>query len=749
MKKPILLTNILMGLLLVACSSKSGDVAEFDGEGSLVEINQVALEAGTGEVILNVSSPREPKYNVFKLTEPDRIVVDLIDAKLAGDVSRQLAGLGDIQSVNIQEIKDSLSSLVRIEMVMASSANYVAMVDGSNLVVKVLQPGMEQLENEFVAMSPPAPLQEQEASSENELAPLPDPQLEIPLEEGNALEALPEINFPEPAPTTEFDIVPAPLPVIVDTEEEKEESVAEAEMAPEPEITPEITSEPAPLVEEEQIEVPSPAPSMAANDPLPIIVEPLPSPQAPEVAPMPEQIQTQEIPTSGLTVGTSLLTDIETKVYTGRRVSLEFQDAEIQDVIRLVAEVSKLNVIVSDDVKGAITLKLVDVPWDQALDIILTAKGLDKVQYGNILRVAPIEQLKKEREIALANDRAAKQLEPLKLKLININYATSDEMAGRIKNLLSERGSVDTDSRTNTLIIRDIKENLSRIENLVNVLDTQTPQVRIESRIVQANDNFRRNIGVRWGPTLKLDADNNHQTDWQFPNNINVGTAPASAAAFTSPAATALSDFAVDALPGSSTGSSLGFRIGSVNDIFNLDLQLSYAQTKDMARIISRPSVTVLDNKTARIIQGSRIPFLSSSSEGSNVQFQEAGIEIAVTPQITNDGSVLLEVSTRSNEPGSEAVGGNPIINIREANTEMLVKSGRTAVLGGVFKTSKTQSEVGVPGLMDVPILGWLFKGKSGGQTLEELLIFITPYVLTDAREAITTPSSSTDTLEP
>lgn len=794
--------SIALTLVLSACASQTAEVqeAEYDGELNNVTAIQVAEEEG--ESLLRIISSKELKYNVFKLTDPERIMVDLIDARLAEGVAADAESSAVVEAVNLQAIEDSLSTLVRVEVELAQSANYLAGIEEGALVIRLLPEGQDfespnaqdevdvfadlpglpededglelpeveeepvesldgataltdeesemaeepmEMESESLAEAPEA-----EAVPEPEALPLPS--LDMP--EGEGMEVAGE-SMDEPsveAPTEELAEaeplpVPAPIPAPDATEGEQPmedgQAMAEAETeSAEPLVEP----EPLPLVEEdvEAEEMPEESEELAEEE---VVVEP----EAEELA----EIETQDIPTSTFTDGTSLIGGMSNRVYTGKRISLEFQDAEVTDVLRLIADVSKLNLIVSDDVTGKVTLKLVDVPWDQALDIILTSKGLDKVQSGNILRIAPIEALKKEREIALANDKAAKQLEPLRLKLFNINYADASEMASRIENLLSERGSTDVDERTNTLIVEDISENLSRVDNLINVLDTQTPQVRIESRIVQANDSFTRNIGVQWGPTLRMDESNGKDTSLSFPRTINIGTSPqdaggsATAPAFTAPPAVALSNFAVDALPGGEVqGGALGFRLGSVSDIFNLDLRLQYAELQNAAKVVSRPSVTVLDNRSAKIIQGTKIPFLSSSSEGSNVQFQDAGIEISVTPQITNDGSVILQVDTKSNEPGGEVVGGNPIINIREANTEVLVKSGRTAVLGGVFKTSETQGSGGVPGLMDLPVLGWLFKGDSGSSTREETLIFITPHILTDAREAVAGPSSLSD-LEP
>jgi len=702
---------MLLGLLSACGGSRSGDVTDASSGASLgmTRVTAIELNGADAETAVTIKASQELKYNVFKLTDPDRVMVDLIDAKLDSAVASELSGNDIISSIRAQSIEDSLSNLVRIEIELSRSGNYLASLEGTNLVVRVVPAGSSMPEEKSTEPMAEAP------------------RIDLPV----AAPVLPEVTPLESASTEIPQAEELPVPLMLPP-------LAEAQPI-EPISRPAL---------ELPVEMPKPSLEDVKPEASPVFIPPVASKKI-EVVPDGDvnDVETQEIPTTQFTEGMSTLGSIDSRVYTGSRVSLEFQDAQIQDIIRLIADVSKLNIIVADDVKGTLTLKLVDVPWDQALDIILTSKGLDKVQHGNILRVAPVEALKKERELALANDKAAKQLEPTKLKIFSVNYADASEMKDRIKNLLTERGKVDTDERTNSLIVEDIAENLSRAENLIKVLDSQTPQVRIESRIVQANDRFVRSIGVQWGPTLRLDETNN-PLGVQFPRVLGLGAQPVGVGApagFAAPSAAALSSFAVDALPGNSvTGGALGLRLGSVSDIFNLDLQLQYAENEQMGRIVSRPSITVLDNKKASIIQGSRIPFLSSSSEGSSVQFQEAGVEISVTPQVTNDGAVILQVSARSNEPASENVGGNPIINIREAQTELLVKSARTAVLGGVFRTSDTRGEGGVPGLMDIPILGHLFKGRSRSTNREETLIFITPYILTDQRDPALAPDSTT-----
>lgn len=691
--------NLILVLLFSAfsfgsCASKKEATSEMSMPG-LVTVQNLKFDSDDSGSTLTVGADGEVKYNIFKLVEPERIVVDIIDAKASSSLPSSLRGNAFVHEVKVNVVDDSLSSLVRLEILLKSSANYIADQSADKLVIRLIAGEAASADVASSAATAVAPAEV-----------TPDPVVEDKPVDAMPTEALPS-TASAPVPSSDLpasDIPSIPLPVA-------------------------DTSESAPKME--------PLKEMEEVKPLPVAKKETEKKKS-DLIPL-KPVQTQEVPSTDFSEGASLLTDLDTKIYTGRRVSLEFQDADVQDILRLIADVSKLNIVTGDDVKGKLSLKLIDVPWDQALDIILATLGLDKMQHGNILRVAPSEKLRKEREVALANDKAAKQLEPLRLKLININYARAEELSARIRNLLSERGTVDIDSRTNTLIVKDIREHLSRAENLVKALDTQTPQVRIEARIVLANDNFQRDLGIQWGPSLNLDGSNNKYRSIQFPRSISVGNSNLG------DLSTFLPGYAVDALPGNATGGTLGFRLGSVSDIFNLDLKLQYLESESLGRVVSRPSISVLDNRTASIVQGSRVPFVTSSANsGPSVSFQEVGININVTPQITSDGSVILKISTKSNDVSSSSVGGNPLTNIREASTEMLVKSGRTAVMGGVFKTSDTNSRGGVPGLMNLPFVGWLFSNKSRTQVREETLIFITPYILNDPRVANSAPTSET-----
>ncbi len=732
-KKSILQYFIFAGILLSlsSCASKSDVASSDESTSGLLTVQHVDIRTDNETSLLSVKGSKEAKYNIFKLMDPERVVVDLIDAQPGPDLPKSLAGNELVKEVRINSVEDSLSSLVRVEIVLKSSANYLADQNGDSISVRLI--GAEPIAAK--SADEPAPVVEASSAktknadvkpiSEPPPAEMPEPVVKTPTPE-----KIPEVEMPEIAkvekssPKEEVQISAEPPKADLNTE-----------LVPSPTAESEGSMKDEMASETEKM-FPEAKPVGKLNAGKKKSKSELGGESLVALKP----VKTQEISSTSFTEGGSLLTDLDTKIYTGRRVSLEFQEADVQDIIRLIADVSKLNIVTGDDVKGKLSLKLIDVPWDQALDIMLATLNLDKMQHGNIVRIAPSEKLRKEREVALANDKAAKQLEPLRLKLLNVNYAKASELSSRVRNLLSERGTVDVDDRTNTLIIKDIREHLSRAENLVKALDTQTPQVRIEARIVLADDSSAKNLGIQWGPSLKMDSTNNKSRGIQFPREIAAGSVDASAID--------LSEYAVDALPGTANLGTLGLRLGSVSDIFKLDLKLQYLENESLGRVVSRPSISVLDNKTAKITQGARVPFLSSSSSGTNVSFQDVGINIEVTPQITSDGAVILRIATKSNEVQNQSVGGNPITTIREANTEMLVKSGKTAVLGGVFKTSETRSSAGVPGLMRLPLLGWLFSNSSKTQTKEETLVFITPYILNDNRLANAAPNSEAN-LEP
>jgi type IV pilus assembly protein PilQ len=419
--------------------------------------------------------------------------------------------------------------------------------------------------------------------------------------------------------------------------------------------------------------------------------------------------------------------------YTGKKVSFEFKDIDIHNLLRIISEVSKLNIVVADDVKGTVTIRLRNVPWDEALDIILASKGLGKEVIGSVIRVAPLKTLEEEARSREERKKALRRQEDLIVELLPVNYAVATELSPRVKDVLSERGTVTVDIRTNTLLVRDIASNVARARSLVQHLDTITPQVLIESRIVQANTNFVREIGVQWGGSIQQAAGTNNSTGLVFPNNyaisggVATGTAPSNGTSSTP-------NFAVNlpAAVGAGSGGAIGMTFGSVNGAFQLNLRLSALETKGQIRTISSPKVTTVHNTTARITQGLSIPFSQVSAQGVNTVFIDAQLSLEVTPHITSDGSVLMLVHATNNQPDPSLTGANgqPAISKQEATSQVLVKDGDTTVLGGIYVRTTSTEEDSVPFLGSIPILGYFFKHTNDTETRQELLFFITPRIL-------------------
>lgn len=428
----------------------------------------------------------------------------------------------------------------------------------------------------------------------------------------------------------------------------------------------------------------------------------------------------------------------EAEAYTGRKISLDFKDADISNILRLMAEISNLNIIAGEDVKGKVSLRLVDVPWDQAFDIILKTNGLGKVQEGNVVRIMPLAKIKQENEEVLASRKAKEKLEDLEIKLLPVSYAKASELEPQVKGLLSDRGTVTIESRTNTLIIKDIPANIQKAVDLITQLDTQTPQVLIEARIVEAQSNFARDLGVQWGvahATRRRTPEGDRyvsefgSTSTAPPNTSNPSGFIGSGGQFS-----AQPNYAVSLPASGSAGplGALGFSFGKLTgDPLLLDLRISAGEKNGLTKTISRPRITTLDNKEAKISQGDSVPFETTSSSGTQTQFIDATLELTVTPHITPDGSISMKIKASRNSIGSfRSAAGTPSISKKEASTEIIVKDGETAVIGGIVIEDKSDATSGIPFFKDIPIIGWLFKNKSVSNSQTELLIFITPNIV-------------------
>jgi type IV pilus assembly protein PilQ len=417
----------------------------------------------------------------------------------------------------------------------------------------------------------------------------------------------------------------------------------------------------------------------------------------------------------------------EGKRYTGEKISLDFQDADIHNIFRILHEVSGKNFVIGEDVKGRVTLKLVNVPWDQVLDLVLRMNRLGTSVDGNIVRIAKLSTLEAEKK-ALASkvqaDQAAKALEPMRTEFIELNYADAASVSQHVDEVKSSRGKVTIDVGTNMIIIQDESEAIENAKVLIDRLDKAnqelaTRQVMIEARIVEAGSNFTRDIGIQWGGDYAGTGDE--------------GGAQLSMDLFGSGASTANAspNFAVD-LPPASFTSGLGFSFGRIGGTtLNLDIRLLAMESTGSGKLISAPKILTLDNKEATIKQVTLIPYQVTEEGTTSVKTEEAGITLKVTPHITRDERIRMEIHAEKGAPDwSNTVAGNPAIDTNTAKTELFVGDGRTIVIGGILSTTDTVTEAHVPGLWKIPILGWLFRQKQTVKDKAELLIFVTPKIV-------------------
>jgi type IV pilus assembly protein PilQ len=493
----------------------------------------------------------------------------------------------------------------------------------------------------------------------------------------------------EPPPAPSFDVQPAP---------------ADA-----------LPSEPAaPVAHEEAPAEPAPARAVdpAAIEKLlrtPVLAAPKPQTTESEAA---ANYGSRRITTGGTT-------------YKGKRISFNLVDADLKQVFRLFHEISGLNFVLDPNVSGRVTIVLDQVPWDQALDIILKNNGLDKVLENNVWRIATTEKLAQE-AAARKRLREAEELEVEPVTLTRtLSYAKAQEIVQLLRGrgaggggtggagggILSERGKVIGDDRTNTIIVTDIPKQIKAVDELIALLDTQSPQVMIEARIVETSKTYSRDLGVVWGTQVKADASTGTSTGIPGLHNVSAR-------------------YALN-LPGTGGASQLGFSFGNIVDSFTLDLALNALETEGRGRIISAPKIATQNNERAEIEQGTRIPVTNTTATEIQVEFVSASLLLQVTPQITAEGTVVLDVTVENNSPDfNNTAGGIPSIRTQRAQTKVLVADGGTTVIGGIFLVNEGDSEVGVPWFRKVPVFGWLFRNQAIQKENRELLIFLTPKIM-------------------
>jgi len=400
--------------------------------------------------------------------------------------------------------------------------------------------------------------------------------------------------------------------------------------------------------------------------------------------------------------------------FTGEPITLTLKDADIKDVLKTFSVLTDLNIVLDPGVSGSVTVELREVPWDQALDLILKINNLDYVLENNVLRVASISRLAQEKSARASFAIEQEKARPLKTVLKPISYSKASDIASLLSSdsyLLSTRGSVTVDERTNTLILRDVVDRIDGILRLIDSLDLPTPQVVIEGRIVETTRQFSRALGVSWGFSGIMDAAHGNDTGLKFPNSIGV-------------------DGMVDLPAGNPV---LGMTFGDILNTFNLDFLLMAAENEGFAKVVSTPRVTTQNLQAASIRSGLQIPVQTVANNTVTVQYVDATLRLEVTPQITAEGTVNLEINIKKQRPAPEfaVVGGrNAPIFTRDAQTELLVRDGGTTVIAGIYEIKEGNNENRIPGMYKIPIFGWLFKNKEVSQNHDELLIFVTPRIV-------------------
>lgn len=417
-----------------------------------------------------------------------------------------------------------------------------------------------------------------------------------------------------------------------------------------------------------------------------------------------------------------------------KRLTIDLRDADIQNVLRLVAKEGSVNIIAGDDVKGTVTMRLRSVPLEEVFLTILQSSSLGFEMRGNVIRVAPQETLLKEQGARAAARESRRARTPLEVFLMPISYATARDLVPQVQGLLSSRGNVTVDVRTNTLIIKDITENLDSIRTLVESLDSQVPQVLIEARIVETTSTFTQQLGIQWGGGFNASQALGNPTGLIFPGVIGLSGGSDDAQTPTSGLATNQPNFAVN-LPapvGTGSGGGVGLTLGSAGGSTVLNVRLTALESAGQAKIISSPKILTLDNRQATISQGTSIPISVVSAAGVQTVFVDATLELTVTPHVTPDGNIQLQIRATKNEPDFQNTGarGDPTIIRRQAQTELLIKDGDTTVIGGIYTRNSGTSISAVPFFHKIPILGFFFKTSSESERRNELLIFITPTIV-------------------
>ena len=723
-------------LLAIAISAQAF-IAHQGVAATLDHMSYTTLPGNQQQISFKLSDPvNDPQ--TFQIDQPARIAIDLMGTTNALDKRIVPVGVGNLESVSIVEANDRTRVVLNLE----SMTDYQTEIDGDRLLVTLDSDaqGEDDLLDDLVAdivddVPDSEPLNPEPLNAESL-----NPELLI----AAALEGTPEADedtledtliddelLSEEVVSEELWEVAETLPLDDDTEEFDSEEVSNDGLVVElpsslpldfeaPESEEEFNVETGAPIEEYVEQTPAPAPAPP----------PAPAPRRERVNYQADrgvdysrqQSQALNPPSPG----------VKEIVYSGEELSLNFQDIEIRSVLQLLADFTDLNIVVSDSVSGKLTLRLKNVPWDQALDIILRTKGLDKRRSGNVVMVAPAGEIAAQETAEREAAQQAIALEPLRTEFVQVNYAKATEVAAILKSetggVLTERGNVTIDDRTNTILVNDTAEVLGKVRALVTRLDIPVRQVLIESRIVIANDDFNRELGSRFGVTRDTTTNDGE-------GGIISGT-EAAVTNLRNNADLGLERFNVN-LPAVAPSGSLGLAFAKLPFGTLLELELSAMQAEGRGEVISTPRVITANQREAYIEQGVEIPFQEAASSGAtSTSFRKAVLGLRVKPQITPDERIIMDLTVNKDTVGT-VVNGVPSIDTREVNTQVLVANGETVVLGGIYEQSINQQREQVPFFGDLPLVGRLFQNNLNSDEKSELLVFVTPKIVNDGTSTL------------
>ncbi len=706
----------------IAATTARGEVAH--------ALESVSAETRNGKVAILLVGDGWFSPKDFTLANPPRIVVDLPGVK--NEVRQRTIQVKDdvISRVRVSQFQSSPDYVTRVVVDLAHPMPHTLVPDGERLAVVVGETADQASEPLHVAAAPaveasaPEPVPQAEPSRASSEPPAAEPK-EAPV----SVTALAPMPAPAPAETSSTSPAPSPLetalaPVPAPAPESKPAAAAE-KTAPAPVASASVAPPPPPPAPVPAAVEPAPAPARVAAAPAPAPRPAAPAPAASKTAPKSsgskgdalfeaaaaqlDQEQTSQ-PTTGQAYRSRTIAEAQSQ-FTGEPISLDLKDADIKDVFRTISQLTGLNIVIDPEVRGTVTVQLEDVPWDQALDLILKQNSLGYVLENNIMRIATTSKLQAEEGDRARLAEARQAAEPTRTVIKKLSYAKANEIVPVLQSVMSKRGAIVVDARTNTLIIRETPTYMPAVLQLIDNLDTATPQVVIESRIVETTKSLGRSLGINWQVQGKANNETGNTTNLIFPNSIagglNVG------------------------LGNGPTVASLV--LGNILNTFNLDVALTAAENQGLLKIISSPKVTSLTNTPALIQSGVQIPVQTTVNNTTTVIYVDATLKLDVTPQITAEGTVLLTVNVMKREPAvalNLALGQNVPLTIREYRGQVLVKDGGTTVIGGIFQINDQDQYNMIPGLWKIPVLGNLFKNKTRTEKHDELLIFITPRIL-------------------